>query len=282
MNKADAAVPNTTFAAHVSSTTHMIVDNICHMIQADWATCFVYNDSLKKLVLVAGVGKKQAKPGEISITCNSGLESLVMENGIAVGIEKPSAEDDLLSHLEANILTRSKCVLCFPLFKPGSTTTVVGVLEAGKTANDRPFSSDDENRFAECAFLLAHIMGRFPNDLTNTASLDSSIFGKPPDANESYPLHTSGRQPQLIYRTDSQYSKKEDVLREAQHLTRSAGVQNVMEHTSFVTEAWRSSVLLNIELEHEVRRLHEALRVTRRENSRLQGIVTEKKGKRTL
>jgi hypothetical protein len=272
----------TTFASHVSSATHLIVDNICHMVQADWVTCFVYNDALKKLVLVAGAGKKQAKPGEVTITSKSGLESLVMENGIAIGIGMPSAEEDLGSELEANPLTRSKCVLCFPLFKPGSSTTVVGVLEAGKAANERPFSSDDENRFAECAFLLAHLVSRFPSDLTNTASLDSSIFAKPPDANEHHHLHTSGRQPQLIYRTGFQHPRKADVAREAQPLARAAGVQNVMEHTAFVSEAWRSSVLLNIELEHEVRRLHEALRVARREIARLQGVVNEKKGKGTL
>jgi hypothetical protein len=270
-----------TFAAHVSSATHLIVDNLCHMVQADWTTCFVYNEPLKKLLLVAGAGQKAMKPGEISISASSGLESTVMENGVAVGIGMPAVEDELMSELEANgrAANKSRCVLCFPLFKPGSTTNVIGVLQAGKiSAQSRPFSGEDENRFAECAFLLASLVDRFSSDLTNPNTLDASIFNKPSDATERHLLHASCRHPQLIYRTGFQHPRKADVMREAQQLSRAATVQNVMEHTSFVSEAWRSSVLLNIELEHEVRRLHEALRVSRREVARLQAVLTERKG----
>ena len=279
--KADVVSPCSTFAAHISSTTHVIADNICHMIQADWVTCFVYNESLKKLVLVAGAGKKQAKPGEVTLNSNSGLESTVMESGIAIGTGSPATEAELLTELENNPVMRSRSVLCFPLFKPGSTTSVVGVLEARKVAGDRPFSVDDENRFAECAFFLAHLLSRFPNDITNPVTLDSSAFSKPRDSGERQ-LHLSGRHPQLIYRTGHHHPRKADVLREAQQLQRSASVQSVLEHAAFVSEAWRSSVLLNIELEHEVRRLHEALRVARREIARLQGVVNERKGKNSV
>ena len=274
-SKTEQTPPNSTFAAHVSSTTHLVADNICHMIQADWVTCFVYNEGLKKLVLVAGAGKRQAKPGEVTLNSNSGLESTVMESGIAIGTGSPATEAELVTELEANPVTRSRSVLCFPLFKPGSTTCVVGVLEAGKLAGESPFSVDDENRFGECAFFLAHFLSRFPNDLTNAVTLDSSIFTKPKDSASD--RHLSVRPPQLIYRTGHHHPRKADVLREAQQLQRASSVQSVLEHSAFVSEAWRSSVLLNIELEHEVRRLHEALRVSRRETSRLQGVVNEKK-----
>ena len=52
------------------------------------------------------------------------------------------------------------------------------------------------------------------------------------------------------------------------------GVLEVLENAIQMNESWRNAVALNIELDTEIRRLHEALRVSRREISRLQDMVS--------
>ena len=52
-----------------------------------------------------------------------------------------------------------------------------------------------------------------------------------------------------------------------------ATVTDALEHTLQMGESWRNAVLLNVSLEAEMRRLHEALRISRRETARLQDML---------
>lgn len=262
-------------ASHVASAVHLLVDTMCNIVQAEWAVCYVYVEAIRKLVLIAGVGKRQGLPGDVKLHANSGVESLVLENGIAVCMALASIENEFSDEQDKTFGDKSKSMMIFPIFKPGSATATLGVLEVGNKVHDGQFTLEDECNVADCAFFLAQLISRFPSDITNPNTLDPSIFVKPRDLDRN---GSSSRQPQMVYRTAHRgQPRRTEVLRDAVHLPRNPSIESVLDHVAQVNEAWRSAVLLNIELEHEIRRLHEALRVSRRETSRLQDLMSEQK-----
>lgn len=262
-------------ASHVASTVHLLLDTLANTVHAEWAVCYVFVESTRKLVLIGGVGKRQGRPGDVQLHAHSGVESLVLENGIAVCMALASIENEFSDEQDKTFGDKSKSMLVFPIFKPGSATTMLGIVEVGNKVLDGQFTIEDETCVADCAFFLAQLISRFPSDITNPNTLDPNIFIKPRDTDRS---GSSSRQPQMVYRTGHRgQPRRTEVLRDAVQLPRNPTIESVLDHVAQVNEAWRNAVLLNIELEHEIRRLHEALRVSRRETSRLQDLLSEQK-----
>jgi GAF domain-containing protein len=259
-----------TISMHAASAVHLLLDSLCHTAHAEWSVCYIYVESLKKLVLVGGAGKRLSCPGDVALHGNSGIEGLVLENGIGVNMALATSEKDYSDEQDQSFRDHTRSMLVFPLFKPGSSTSVIGVLEVGNRTRDGPFTEDDERTLSDCSRFIADIVSRYPNDITNPKTLDKSVFVRTRDPTHSKSV-PAARQPLMVYRTHRHTQpRKSEVSRDAVTLPRGASVEDVVDHVSRVSEAWRSAVLLNVELEHEIRRLHEALRVSRRETARLQ------------
>lgn len=272
----EGPVPSS-LSAHVASTLHMLTDTLCHIVHSEWAVCYIYQEATRKLVMIGGAGKRQGRPGDIKLHAGIGIESLVLENGVAVCMALAAAETEFSDEQDKVFGDHSKSMLIFPVFKPGSTTATVGVLEVGNRLLGGPFTPDDEAAVSDCAFLIGHLISRYPSDLTNPNTLDASIFNKPKDSVERIVSNAAGRQTQMVYRTGHHgQPRKAEVLRDAVVLPRNPTIENVLDHVAHVSEAWKSAVMLNIELEHEIRRLHEALRISRRETARLQDVANVK------
>lgn len=262
--------PPTTISMHVSSTVHLLLDSLCHTAHAEWSVCYIYVESLKKLVLVGGAGKRLSCPGDVALHATSGIEGLVLENGIGINMALATAEKDYSDEQDQSFRDHTRSMLVFPMFKPGSSTSVIGVIEIGNRTREGPFTEDEERTVSDCSRFIADIASRFPNDITNPKTLEKSVFVRTKDLAHSKTIPPM-RQPLMVYRTHRHTQpRKSELVRDAAALPRGASVEDVVDHVSQVSEAWRSAVLLNVELEHELRRLHEALRVSRRETARLQ------------
>lgn len=262
--------PPTTISMHVGSTVHLLLDSLCHTAHAEWSVCYVYVDSIKKLVLIGGAGKRLSSPGDIALHAGAGIEGLVLENGIGINMALATSEKEFSEEQDQAFRDHTRSMLVFPMFKPGSSTSVIGVVEVGNRIRDGPFNDEEERTVSDCSIFLADIVMRFPNDITNPKTLDKSVFVKSKEMMRSRAVPPE-RQPLMVYRTHRHTQpRKSELNRDAVALARGASIEDVVDHVARIGDAWRSAVLLNVELEHEIRRLHEALRVSRRETARLQ------------
>jgi hypothetical protein len=211
----------------------------------------------------------------MKISSTSGIEGIALEHGVGICLSFAAAETEFSNAQDLAYKSKSKGMLVFPLLRPGMANHCIGVLEVGNRLMDGPFSLSDEQRVAESAFLLSALLTRFPNDVTNPNALDPSIFNKPRDADRV--LLTSSCEPLMVYRSGYPHEpRKSDLVRDAVPLqSKEAPIRSVLEGVGQVNDAWKSAVLLNIELENEIRRLHEALRVSRRETQCLQDALNE-------
>lgn len=270
----DFVAPPATVAAHVASAVHLMLDSLRHLTHAEWSTCFLFVEATQKLVMIGGAGKRQGRPGDIKLDASVGVEHLVMENGIGVCMGLATAEKSFSDEQDKMFGSHSKSVLIFPMFKPGSSTSTIGVIEVGNRVKDGPFTEVEETAVADAAFFIANLVTRFPNDITNPHSLDTSIFQK---SREIDPGLSALRQPLRVYRTGLHVAPRRlEMMRDSEAVPRNASVEDALDHIATVSDSWRSAVLLNVELEHEIRRLHEALRISRRETARLQEILQAK------
>jgi GAF domain-containing protein len=259
-----------TISMHVASTVHMLLNSLCQMSHAEWSACYLYVDTTKKLVLIGGAGKRLSCPGDVSLHAGSGIEGLVLENGIGINMALATSEKEYSDEQDQAFRDHTKSMLVLPIFKPGSSTSVMGVLEVGNRIRDGAFTEEEEQTVCDCGKFVADIVFRFPNDVTNPKTLDKSIFVRAREADRSRVVHPE-LQPLMIYRTHRHTQpRKGEMMRDAVALSRGASIEDVVDHVARIGEAWRSAALLNVELEHEIRRLHEALRVSRRETARLQ------------
>ena len=274
----------TTVGGSVSSAVYLLLEACASAIHADWSTCFIYQAKTEQLVLACGTGKRQGKPGSLKVPANVGVESHVMNTGIAVNIAHAYVEEEFSPNIDKGTNTRTKTQLVFPLMKPGTTSVAFGVIEFGNKQTGTGFTPEDESKVAQCSQLLALIISKYPSDITNPSCFDPSIF---PKDQEKVPSILAGLaipggrlQEQLVHRTARVgHLKRAEVMRDAAGLNSIPTITEAIGHVTQVNEAWRNAVILNIELEREISRLHEALRVSRRETTRLQGAIQECKRK---
>ena len=260
-------------STHVASSLFIIVDTVCSSVGAAWGNLFVFVQASDKLVLVCSCGQRGSLPGSVKINAGASVERNVLENGIAISIS-PTTEVTFSGHPQDRFFdTRTKSMLVFPIFKPGSSTEVVGVVEfCNKDSSNSPFTADDEVRAMEAATILSNIMMKYPNDVTCGSCLDSGLHTAAREFGVGQQLSccsSSPRQQQLIFRTWKN-PRRDEFVEHATALPRAMDLESVMDHVVQVNDSWRNAVLLNIELELEIRRLNEALLVSRKEIARLQ------------
>ena len=85
------------------------------------------------------------------------------------------------------------------------------------------------------------------------------------------------RHAQLVYRTSKAgHVRRADLLGGAVRLPPIATITDAVEHVASVNAGWRNAVLLNVELEQEVRRFKDQVRSLQRESGRLQAVLSER------
>jgi putative methionine-R-sulfoxide reductase with GAF domain len=283
-----ASGPSTSLAPYASGALHLLLDALAGRVSADWATCFVYNRRTEELVLACSVGKRLDRAGTLRLSASSGIESHVLSTGIAVNIAHAYAEEEFRSAQDKTATTRTRSELVFPLMKPGSNAYSFGVVQlCNKKGGTEFFTEADEIRAAECVPLLAAIIAKFPNDITNPACFDSSLLAGLPTAasrdvgSREFPLPSDSRPTpsnQLVFRTArAGHVRRADVMRDAGNVSLVPSITEALGHVAKVHDAWRNAVLLNIELEKEIARLQESLSAAKLENQRLQTVGNELK-----
>ena len=255
------------------------------------------------------------KPGSLRLSATSGVESHVLHTGIAINIAHTHAENEFTGAQDAKRLAdslRTKSEVVFPLVKPGGGGAhAMGVIHVcNKQADPSGFSSadggggthyfepSDETKVAECASILSAILAKFTADLTSPGIFDTGLLAPyaakdherlPPLLPSVSTLASAGVNPTcvrppptrqvqgtLIFRTArGGHLKRADVIRDATDLPVIPTVTEAVSYISKVNDAWRNAVVLNMELQKEVSRLHEALKLGKKEAARLQGTLNE-------
>jgi putative methionine-R-sulfoxide reductase with GAF domain len=280
------AVNQTSVAPFVSGAIHLLTDSLLSMVNADWASCYVYSAKTDELVLACSVGKRLDKPGSMRLSANTGIESHVLSTGIAVNVAHAYSEAEFSDTQDAGQSSRTRSELVFPLMKPDGGSHTFGILQlCNKGGGTAFFDANDEIRAAECAFFIASIMAKFPSDVTNPVCFDPALVAAattmPKDDGllGKYALiREAPRATTMVFRTArAGHIKRAEVMRDATKLRTVPSIQEALEHVTKVNDAWRNAVLLNMELEKEIGILHDGLNVSKRENSRLQTLANELK-----
>lgn len=284
--------PTGVLAPYASGALHMLVDALAHVTASDWVTCFVYSAKTEELVLACSVGKRLDRPGSIKLSATSGIESHVLNTGIAVNVAHAYAEQEFNSAQDTPANARTKSELVFPIMKPGSTTHCFGILQlCNKRGGRECFTEFDETKAAECAQFVACIIAKFPTEITNGSCFDTSLLGSvPPLSKEPSALKGLGLSPeaiesaktaqghQLVFRTArAGHVRRGDLMRDAGQVSAIPTITEALNHVAKIHEAWRNAVVLNVELDREIARLQESLTISKKENQRLQSGLNDLK-----
>jgi putative methionine-R-sulfoxide reductase with GAF domain len=285
---AGPAAPPITIAAYASGALHILLEALVQSVQADWGTVFVYSAKTEELVLACSVGKRMDRAGTLRLSAVSGIESHVLTTGIAVNVAHAYAEDEFRPAQDARSAHRTRSELVFPLLKPGSTAYSFGVMQLCNKAGGVDFFTDrDERSAAECAPLLAAIIAKYPNDVTNPICFDPTLLAGNVSAvrvdasSRTFALPQDVKDvggTQLVFRTArAGHVRRSEVMRDAGGIATVPSISEALGHVAKVHDAWRNAVLLNIELEKEISRLQDSLSMGKREQQRLHGVIEELK-----
>lgn len=278
-----------TLAPFVSGGVHLLLDALAGLVQADWGTCFVYSAKTEELVLACSVGKRLDRPGTLRLSATSGIESHVLATGIAVNVAHAYAEEEFRPSQDQTSQSRTRSELVFPLLKPGSNAHTFGVIQlCNKLGGTAFFDANDENIVAESAQFIASIIAKFPSDITSTMCFDpamlitSDAHAEKNALSRAFPLVTEtpkrDHAATMVFRTArAGHVKRAEVMRDSAKLPTVPSITEAMQHITKVNDAWRNAVLLNMELEKEISRLHDSLSVAKRESTRLQAVSNELK-----
>ena len=276
-------------ASFVSGTVYLLLDSLGSAIGADWGQLLIYQPKTEELVLACSVGRRAVKPGTIHVPANLGVEGQVLSSGIAINVAHAYAEEEFSPAQDQATSRRTQCQIVFPVTKPNQPTFVVGVVEFCNKTTAPAFTPEDECRVAECLQFLSRILWKYPNDITNPACFDpTAIVG----LHQSSPGLTSAfdesavsvpalsQRPQtMVFRTArAGHIRRSDIMRDGLQLSAMPTITEALAYITKVNDGWRDAVLLNIELEREIKRLQEALRISHRETTRLQGLIAELRG----